>query len=96
MNDAATISRLTKTMRVKSSRVIRGSPVGRGGRSMMPSSAGSKDSASASVTLVTMLIHRICPAVTGMARPANTASRITPASPPLVGSMNSSDFLMLS
>ncbi len=83
-------------MRAASTRVIKGSEGRRGGRRITPDSAGSKASARASVTAVTVFTHRIWPAVTGNANPANNASRITPASPPLVGSMNSSDFLMLS
>jgi len=63
---------------------------------MMPASAGSKASANASVIALIILTQRICPAVTGIARPAKIANKITPPSPPLVGNMNTSDFLMLS
>jgi len=63
---------------------------------MAAGSVGSKASASPSVTAVTMLIHRIWIGVTGKAKPKASAVRMPRASPPFVGRVQATTFLMLS
>ncbi|MNT59047.1 hypothetical protein D3C72_1965220 [compost metagenome] len=72
------------------------SPGGRGRRPMMPCSAGSKASASPRVLEVTMLIHSTCAGVSGRVSSKRIAAITTSASPPLVGSMKSTNFFRLS
>jgi hypothetical protein len=63
---------------------------------MMSLSGGSKVRASARITSVTMFTHRICTGVIGSSPPSAIATTITPASPPLVGSMKAIAFFRLS
>ncbi len=68
----------------------------RGGRRMMPGSAGSPAKASDSVKAVTRLIHKIWTGASGRAIPTITATRMIKAWAPLVGSRNATDLRMLS
>lgn len=63
---------------------------------MVPGSVGSKARVSPSATAVTMLIHRICTAVSGGGRSSKTAAMMLKASPPLVGRVQAITFLILS
>lgn len=72
------------------------SPGGRGGRFMMPCSAGSKARARPRVLDVTMLIHSTWAGVSGSVSSKRMAAITTRASPPLVGSMNRMNFFRLS
>jgi hypothetical protein len=67
---AITSSPVAKPIRQTSQPGIKGSAASRGGRRMTSASVGSKASASASVTAVTMLTHRICTGVIGSVSPA--------------------------
>jgi cytochrome b len=69
---------------------------GRGGRRMMPFSAGSKARVRPSSTAVVMLIQRICKGVMGSVAPARMAATITSPSPALVGMVQVMNFTRLS
>ena len=71
-------------------------PDPRGGRDMMPCSAGSYASASDSVTAVTMFTHSTCTEVSGRVSPNRTAMRMTSDCAPFVGSRKTTDLRRLS
>ena len=77
----------TTTMRIPAMASRSDAPGSRGGRSMTSGSGSSKASATPRVTAQTMLTHRICSGVSGSVRFAMTATNMTRASLPLVGSM---------
>ena len=71
-------------------------PDPRGGRVMMPRSAGSYASARDSVTAVTMLTQSTWTGVSGRVSPKTTATRMTSDCAPLVGNRNTTDLRRLS
>ena len=86
----------TKTIRQARNPERIGSPAGRGARRITSGSGGSKASAIASATELTMFTHNICTGVIGRATPARIAAIRHIDSPPLTGSRNMMAFLRLS
>ncbi|MCY1306377.1 hypothetical protein D9M70_562340 [compost metagenome] len=73
-----------------------GSAGSRGGRRISPGSPGSKARARPRVLEVARLIHSTCAGVSGRVSWKMIAAITISASPPLVGSMNSTNFFRLS
>ena len=91
-----TIRAETSPTRQSTKPETRGAFAARGGRRIESGSAGSKASASPSVTAVTMLIHRIWTGVIGRVSPRRIAMMIANASPMLVGRDQAITFCRLS
>ncbi len=95
-NVPVTISTDTKPIRQSSRPESSPCPAFRAGRFIAPGSVGSKASVRPSATAVTMLIQRICTAVTGSVSPNRIARMMVSASPPLVGSVQPITLVRLS
>ncbi|MNT68388.1 hypothetical protein D3C72_2066180 [compost metagenome] len=97
MTNAVAVNRTpTKAMRQMAKPSRMDLPGARGGRCIMPGSAGSNARPNDSVVDVAMFIHRICSGDSGASAPARIATMTSSACARLVGRMKSMVFLRLS